>query len=261
MKCIPIIGGTTYHTGLDIFPDNEEYVSLTNEKMAQLQSLYSDVNVMIFDEMSMLGAGRLYDIHHRWQDIKISRDLFGGICSLLIGDLMQLKPVYSQEVYKKPKTLQNAALWASEDNLWNNAKVVVLKTNFRQGVSEWTNTLNRIRVGQVTQEDINLLESRRIRNFPRKDLSRATHLFRTNREVYDHNVKVINSLNTTSMFKRAEIESPKGFYPKVDQDSGFIEKTGFMDCLVLKIGLRVMIISNIDIPDGLVNGSIGEGKF
>ena len=30
-----------------------------------------------------------------------------------------------------------------------------------------------------------------------------------------------------------------------------------MDCLQLKIGIRVMIIANINIPDGLVNGSIG----
>ena len=38
---------------------------------------------MILDEMSMLGAGRLYDVQHRLQDIMISRDLFGGICSIL----------------------------------------------------------------------------------------------------------------------------------------------------------------------------------
>ena len=217
------LGGTTYHTGLDIFPQNEEYVSLTNEKIAQLRSLYGDLHVCILDEMSMLGAGRLYDIHHRWQDINISRDLFGGLCFLLVGDLMQLKPIGSQEIYKKPSTLQNATLWDSEDNLWNNCKVVVLKTNFRQGVSEWTNTLNRIRVGELTQGDIHLLESRRISNFPGKDLSRATHLFRTNREVYNHNSQVLNSLNTASIFKRAEIESPKGFHPKVDEDSGMIE--------------------------------------
>ena len=78
-----LLGGTTYQTGLSIFPKNEEYVSLTSEKMAQLRSLYYDVHIMILDEMSMLGAGRLYDIHHRWQDIKISKDLFGAICTLL----------------------------------------------------------------------------------------------------------------------------------------------------------------------------------
>ena len=79
-----ILGGTTYQTGLAIYSQtDDEYVSLTNEKMAQLRSLYCDLQVMILDEMSMLGAGRLYDIHHRWQDIKVSRDIMGGIASLL----------------------------------------------------------------------------------------------------------------------------------------------------------------------------------
>ena len=190
---------------------------------------------------------------------------------------MQLEPVYSQEIYKQPKSIQNAALWDSEDNLWNNHEVVVLTTNFRQGVSEWTNTLNRIRIGEVTQHDIDLLESRRMSKFPTKDFSRACHLFRSNREVAEHNNKVLNSLNTAPMFSKAEIDAPKGVHPKVNEITGRIEKTGiklklfqktifqlfsllltgFMDCLLLKIGVRAMIIANINIPDGLVNGSIG----
>ena len=191
---------------------------------------------------------------------------------------MQLEPVFSQEIYKQPKSIQNAALWDSEDNLWNNHEVVVLTTNFRQGVSEWTNTLNRIRIGEVTQHDIDLLESRRMSKFPTKDFSRACHLFRSNREVAEHNNKVLNSLNTAPMFSKAEIDAPKGVHPKVNEITGRIEKTGktlkcfqktffqlyfsqlligWMDCLLLKIGVRAMIIANIDIPDGLVNGSIG----
>ena len=76
-------GGTTYHFGLDIFPGTEEYIPLSNEKLQLLRSEYQDLHVMILDEMSMLGAGRLYDVQHRLQDIMISRDLFGGICSIL----------------------------------------------------------------------------------------------------------------------------------------------------------------------------------
>ena len=31
-----------------------------------------------------------------------------------------------------------------------------------------------------------------------------------------------------------------------------------MDSLVLKIGIRVMVVANIDIADGVVNGSMGK---
>ena len=58
-------GGTTYHFGLDIFPGTEEYIPLSNEKLQLLRSEYQDLHVMILDEMSMLGAGRLYDVQHR----------------------------------------------------------------------------------------------------------------------------------------------------------------------------------------------------
>ena len=75
--------GTTYHTGLAIYPGTDEYVPLSAQKLQSLRSEYSDLHVMILDEMSMLGSGRLYDIHHRLQDIMISRDPFGGISTLL----------------------------------------------------------------------------------------------------------------------------------------------------------------------------------
>ena len=213
-------GGTTYHTGLDIFPGTDEYVPLSSKKLQTLRTDYSDLQVMILDEMSMLGAGRLYDIHHRLQDIFISKDLFGGIGSLLVGDILQLPPVLSQEVYKCPKTLQNAALFNSSENLWNNCQVVVLKYNYRQGVGEWTDTLNRARMGELTEKDIELLETRRLKNFPHKDFSRATHLYRTNREVREHNDKVLNSLDTLQIFQKAELDCPKGFKPWVDEDKG-----------------------------------------
>ena len=164
----------------------------------------------------------------------------------------------SQEIYKRPSTLQNAALFDSDENLWNNCQVVVLKYNFRQGIGQWNDTLNRIRFGDITEDDIQLLESRRMKNFPNKNFERATHLYSGNREVREHNEKVLNSLHTLHIMQKAELDCPRGFKPWVDEKKGTVCKSNFMDTLVLKIGIRVMVVANIDIPDGLVNGSLGK---
>ena len=47
-------------------------------------------------------------------------------------------------------------------DLWNKLEVVVLKTNFRQGEGDpWTELLNRVRIGEPTSEDIEVLRSRK----------------------------------------------------------------------------------------------------
>ena len=69
-----------------------------------------------------------------------------------------------------PKLPQNKALYNSDQGIWKNLTSVVLKVNHRQGEGNmWTNCLNRLRKGMVTEDDKPILESRRLKNFPNKD--------------------------------------------------------------------------------------------
>ena len=54
----------------------------------------------------------------------------------------------------------------------------------------------------------------------------------------------------------AGIRHPKSYKPKTNQH-GLIDNTQFVMELQLKKGARVMVISNVDIKDSLVNGSLG----
>ena len=87
-----------------------------------------------------------------------SDDPFGGVAVVLLGDILQLPPIRGQAIFLEPNSEQNLALYNSEDNLWNNFEVVVLECNFRQGKNEFTEVLNKVRVGNIDEQVEKLLE-------------------------------------------------------------------------------------------------------
>ena len=52
----------------------------------------------------------------------------------------------------------------------------------------------------------------------------------------------------------------KNFKPQIDKRDNVVAKTGLIDVIWIRIGVKVMIVRNIDVPDMLVNGQIGTLK-
>ena len=135
---------------------------------------------------------------------------------------------------------------------------VVLKVNHRQGEGlQWTDCLNRIRVGEMTEEDKALLETRRIKHFPHKNFENACQAFGTNAEMDEVNIAKLNKLPGNLMHSKAKIECPKSYQPPIT-DHGTIDNTKFKKNLKLKVGAKVMLIHNVSLRDKLVNGAIGS---
>ena len=154
----------------------------------------------------------------------------------------------------EPSKPENKALYNSDMNLWDSCQVVNLKQNFRVGESPWNETLNRIRFGEQTEEDIKLLKSRYVSNFKRENWDNAIHAFYTNEDVKNHNIKMLNKLKGDLITLTAYHQ--KGIAKNIT-NHGTINQTSFEDKLELKIGAKVMMVHNIDIADGLVNGVTG----
>ena len=250
------IGGTTFHTGLS-FKFGSDMMEFSSEKLDSSRKNLENVEIVIIDEFSMVSSDNLYNLHKRLQEVFISEELFGGRSVLLVGDIMQLGPVKASAIYKEPKSIDSRAMFHSEKlNLWNNCQSVLLETNFRQGEGAWTKMLNRIRVGEQTDEDIEILEKRPSSLLSRKEYNDAIHLFYTNIEVNRHNEYMLNSLEYMLEEIVANLMTPKGYKAKTNEN-GLIDKTQFSMNLKLKKSARVMIIANIDIKDSLVNGSLG----
>ena len=157
-----------------------------------------------------------------------------------------------------PAKLENKCLFNTTDmNLWNQCEAVNLKTNFRVGDSVWNETLQRIRFGEQTPEDLELLKTRYTSNYDR-DFDNAIHAFVTNKEVQIHNKKMLNKIQDARLVA-IEAEFTKGSKPSSSTTAyGTIGKTGISKTLELKEGANVMLLHNIDIADGLVNGVTGN---
>ena len=70
-----------------------EYLPLSDELRERMRADLEDLQVIIMDEMSMISADMLYNIHSRLCEIFVSEDPFAGKAILLVGDLLQLQPV------------------------------------------------------------------------------------------------------------------------------------------------------------------------
>ena len=130
--------------------------------------------------------------------------------------------------------------------------------NHRQGNDKiYADLLNRVRVGEQTEEDMKLLKTR-VRGKNCKDLKGTLLMACKKVAVNEHNEKSLNILQSKLHIIEAKHLSNlnKNFKPYVKKD-GSISDTQFLDVLKLKIGARVMLIYNVDVSDLLCNGALG----
>ena len=178
----------------------------------------------------------------------------------LLGDITQLPPVQGKFIFEAPKshTFKTGNDW---DHLWEKFSVVNLVTNHRQGSDkEWADLLNRMRIGETTDEDMKLLNSR-IRKLNDPEIPNdAMYVAGKRDKVHEINTDRLDGLETEGYtIESININSAcRKYHPLVSPKDGRIDKTSFMKKLEVKTEARVMMIHNVDTSDHLVNGAIGE---
>ena len=125
-------------------------------------------------------------INNRLKDIKGSKEDFGGVNIIAIGDLFQLKPVMDGFIFKD---FDNSEYGVLTPNLGKHFRMFELCEIMRQRESKaFTETLNRLREGNHTENDILKIKERIVpeQNCPKQ----APHLFIQNLNVDEFNDKV-----------------------------------------------------------------------
>ena len=246
------ISGTTLHSAF-LLPlgQTRSYIKLSDDKRNTLRSKVGNLDLLIIDEISMVGSNLFLQLHYRLTEIKGSSNLFGGVAVIVLGDLYQLPPVKQQFVFK-PVSDHIARLYGS---LWDCFTFTELKIIMRQKEDmQFAQLLNRVRVNEQTADDVQLLQSRQTGD---ADVENALHVYARNCDVDSHNQRQLTNLNQhieSFVAIDRKPESLKNF--KIQQDSKYTG--GLPDEIQLSLGARVMLIRNIDISDGLVNGSQGQ---
>ena len=252
---LSFVDGTTLHTAFN-FDFSNDHVGLGYKKLAEYRENLQDLEIVIIDEMSLMKSDLLYKLHRRLCEVFQSDDLFANKSVILVGDILQLRPVMGNYIFQSPYN-DHFKAFHQEVQLWQQFEVFNLVHNHRQGEGNaWANLLNELREGIVTEEAENVLRSR-LTDEDHEEFT-ACHVFYRRIDVSEHNTKMLNKLKNIDLVEIPAIKTmPKGFNSKTRQD-GTIDGTHFMNVLSLRVGARVMMISNVFISDGLVNGAMGN---
>ena len=254
------IKGQTLHT-LFSFNFGAGYMSLNDKQRDEKRIMYKNLKLLIIDEISLVDADMFYKIDLRLREIMQKPVPFGNVAVIVLGDPMQMRPISGRYIFQSPRNSQ-FLLTYELDPLWAKFKCLTLEINHRQGNDRiYAEILNRIRVGEEIEEDIQILQDR-VRSGKHLDIrsaSEALYIFGTNQKVNQMNNQKLKAIGGEEINIKAIClhKSIKNFDPPVGK-SGEVNKTNFQKELKIKVGAKVMLTYNVDVSDGLINGAFGE---
>ena len=262
IRCAPTGMAANNIDGLTVcsafkFKFGDNHIPLDAKNRTSYQDTLSHLQLVIIDEMSMVKADDLYKIDMRLKEIKSNFDEdFGGVSILLLGDLMQLQPVRGRWIFDKPRN----SCWMNRyetDGLWDLFSPYILHENHRQGEDkDYADLLNRLRLGQQTEEDIQRIRTRIVESFPNNVPEDALMIYGKNEPVANFNNQKMELLEGHAYRCEAKHLNNPGWKRRINKH-GQIGDTQFQQELILKVGARVMLIYNVRTNDGLTNGACG----
>ena len=247
------VGGVTIHSFFQfplrplLLEDNGIKVF---SKDSEKRKIISALDTLIIDEVSMVRADLIDAIDYSLRKNGGNSNLpFGGKQVIFVGDIYQLEPV-TIRVSGDQQIINE--LYGSA--YFYNAKVfkriefltLELKKVYRQNDSLFISLLDKVRVNQTSQEDINAINSRVFSESELKKNEFAITLTTRNDLAYTVNHLKLSELKSKSFKFNATIsgEFEESKYPTESE-------------LTLKEGAQVIFIRN-DIDKRWVNGTIGQ---
>ena len=258
------ISGMTLHSALLLGRSKHGgFQPLSHDRLNTLRTKLSRLMLVIIDEVSMVGSNMLLEIHKRLQQIRgVSDDVvFGGVRILAVGDLYQLLPVCQAPVFSTVGDCY-AQLYGS-GSLWvDNFQMLELTEVMRQrGDKAFSELLCRVRTDSCTSEDIETLKSRCIANDDVNYPTQALHVYRLNSDVDSRNALMLDNLPPASAhytIKASDSVAGQTTHISLSTLSDKRSDTGGLHgTLKLAVGARVMLTTNVNVSDGLVNGARG----
>lgn len=247
-----LLNGTTVHSFLGIGLGKEKVSILVDRiiKSAYLKNRWCQLECLIIDEISMMHPDLFDKIEQLARTIRKSDVPFGGIQLVLSGDFLQLPCIGTMNFCFEAKS-------------WNKCvtNVVCLDEIIRQGDKKFQKCLNAVRMGEITREVRDILESRVGAKLHNTYGIRPTKLYAKNINVDKENDLELDKLAEQgkdflvyemNMEVQAGIRTRKNYLLRK-----FYKYCPVSERVELCVGAQVMLMKNIDMSCGLANGSRG----
>ncbi len=262
-KAAYLIKGDTIHSALAIPASQllKNYKPLDSGRLNTLICELGALKLILLDEISMVGNSMFtIQLNNRLKDLKGSKEDFGGVSIITLGDLLQLKPVMDGYIFTDVQCLSSYNILAP--NLWKKYfRMFELDEIMRQRESKmFAEILNRLREGKHTSSDLQKLKEICVEESSCP--SEAPRLFIQNASVDSYNEKVFESFIDNKYTIKAQ-DSVVGacsaeLKEKIMRQIPYVSLRNSKQLahkLKVAVGQRTEIAINVRTDDGLANGA------
>ncbi len=221
------------------------------------KAIIENLELLIIDEVSMVRCDTLDVIDKILRAFrKQPNKVFGGVQVVLIGDLFQLPPIAKPNEWEILQKSYETEFFFSAHCIKDNMPVFIeLKKIYRQKEQKFINLLNKIRVSDIKEADIETLNQKFDPNFKQPENSNYIVLTTHNGQAEQFNANKLGELPSVAKAYTGKVE---GTFPK-DWNGDYILPTE--KDLILKVGAQVMFLKNEQGKiKGYYNGKIGKIK-
>jgi ATP-dependent DNA helicase PIF1 len=270
-----LIGGTTIHSfsGIGVSKTEDDVLIERLAKRRYLSKRWRELKTLIIDEVSMLTPRSFQLIYKLAQTIRKNTRPFGGVQIILSGDFCQLAPILEQHISNH--TME----YCFEVPEWTASEIhtVYFKKIHRQTDMEFISALQKIRMGISDQDTTSLLIQQFRKNIENSYGIMPVQLFPTRDSANEVNQKHFadlskaNEINTFTMkidisvrTEMMEDDKSSTAASQAASESTDIKinraksQLPIDDSIDLCIGCQVILVINLSIEDGLINGSKGK---
>lgn len=243
-------------------------------------------DVMIIDEISMVENHHFERLNLLLKRVRGDPRPFGGLQIIVTGDFCQLPPVKpfshcmqcGREMVKNiqgdeptykcprcPRIFSESEKWAFRSEAWEECNFVHIHLNgvHRQNDQQFISMLQKCRIGTPLHPD----ETELLMNHP-SNAANAITLYSTREEVNKENQRRFEALKTEMHAYKCwdhfdwngQDEQQRVNDTRLAADGFSLHSLNdhrFAPRLLLKVGMPVVLLANLDISSGLCNGSQG----
>jgi len=210
-------------------------------------NIIRSLDLLVIDEISMVRSDMLDGIDATLRRFRRSKEPFGGVQLLMIGDLRQLSPVVKDDEWVMLQKHYHTPYFFDSNALLQTKFVGIELTHvFRQSDEHFIGLLNQVRQNKLLPSTIDELNKRYLPDFKETDgyITLTTH---NNKARAINDQRLLELKGKTHRFKA----------PVVGQFPEYIYPTDAT--LELKIGAQVMFVKNDPSPAReYFNGKIGQ---